>query len=61
MTEIKVDLTTGQGLPSVRTGDKFPLTPVVQHTWKKPYEFGKLVEGCKKYLVITLPGAFTPT
>jgi len=51
----------GQGVPKVKTGDKFPMDVVVQHTWKKAYSMGQLVEGCKKFLVITLPGAFTPT
>jgi hypothetical protein len=49
------------GTPKVRTGDKFPMDAVVQHTWKKPYTMGQLTEGVSKFVVVTLPGAFTPT
>ena len=30
-----VDMVKDLGTPKVKTGDKFPMDAVVQHTWKK--------------------------
>jgi len=53
------------GEPKIKVGDSFP-TDVIVHvgfagnTPSAPQTIGSLVAG-KKCLVVTLPGAFTPT
>lgn len=47
--------------PKVKTGDAFPMEPHVQHGWLKATTLGDLFKDCSKVLVVTLPGAFTPT
>jgi len=61
MSTVVVELAKDQGVPKVKTGDKFPMEPIVQASWKRAYTMAQLTKGVSKFLVITLPGAFTPT
>jgi len=49
------------GKPIVAVGDAFPTTPYVQREWKVHYTIGDLIKGYSKVLIVSLPGAFTPT
>ena len=44
----------------IKVGDTFPTAPSVQIKFKENHTMGSLIEG-KKVLIVTLPGAFTPT
>jgi len=49
------------GMPKVAVGDAFPMDAVVQVGFKNAMPMSKLFEGKSKVLVVSLPGAFTPT
>ena len=65
LTTVVTVLAMSLGEPKIKVGDKFP-TDVIVHqgfagnTPDAPKTTGTLLSG-KKCLVVTLPGAFTPT